>query len=267
MSISLPLDGHSLYTAQAMAAPPLSTPRSFHSPQQQHHHISRVGGSNVQFQQQTIDPLNTPRATELSGLQYDNLQNSPSQLQPSLYPYNMNGPTSSFSPVQQQHNQRMPTTFSPTLGLSPTSFLSEALVTPTAPTPPSNFQYATFPFDASHAAATTQTKMSHPPGVAAQTPSGQSQTSDSNSHATISESGPPSEKDPFLSLLEQLAENEHAEGDGPSELDYLLSAGLQTSSNNEAVTSETDGMTSQSREALDTTAQVLDHRAGNERSR
>lgn len=30
------------------------------------------------------------------------------------------------------------------------------------------------------------------------------------------------EKDPFLSLLEQLAENEHSRG-GPSELDYFLS--------------------------------------------
>lgn len=29
------------------------------------------------------------------------------------------------------------------------------------------------------------------------------------------------EKDPFLSLLEQLAENEHSQG-GPSELDFFL---------------------------------------------
>jgi hypothetical protein len=32
------------------------------------------------------------------------------------------------------------------------------------------------------------------------------------------------EKDPFLSLLEQLAENEHSRG-GPSELDFFLSGG------------------------------------------
>ena len=32
------------------------------------------------------------------------------------------------------------------------------------------------------------------------------------------------EKDPFLSLLEQLAENEHSRG-GPSELDYYLGGG------------------------------------------
>lgn len=31
------------------------------------------------------------------------------------------------------------------------------------------------------------------------------------------------DKDPFLSLLEQLAENEHSRG-GPSELDFFLSA-------------------------------------------
>ena len=31
------------------------------------------------------------------------------------------------------------------------------------------------------------------------------------------------ERDPFLSLLEQLAENEHSQG-GPSELDYFLSS-------------------------------------------
>jgi hypothetical protein len=35
------------------------------------------------------------------------------------------------------------------------------------------------------------------------------------------------EKDPFLSLLEQLAENEHSRG-GPSELDFFLSGGGST---------------------------------------
>jgi hypothetical protein len=247
----MPLDGHSLYSTQAMAAPPLSTQRSFHAQQQQQHNhrnISRVGGSNIQFQQQS----------ELSGLQFDNLQ-------PSLYPYNLNEPPSSFPSAQQQQqqSQRIPTAFSPTLGFSPSSFFSEALATTTAPTPPSNFQYATFPFDASHGTTTTQAKIS---GISAQTPSGQSQTSDSHSHTTISENGPPSEKDPFLSLLEQLAENEHAEGDGPSELDYLLSAGIHASSNNEDATSDTgDGMASAGREALDSTGQALDHGIDNGR--
>ena len=36
--------------------------------------------------------------------------------------------------------------------------------------------------------------------------------------------GTEGEKDPFLSLLEQLAENEHSRG-GPSELDFFLSGG------------------------------------------
>lgn len=39
--------------------------------------------------------------------------------------------------------------------------------------------------------------------------------------------GGESEKDPFLSLLEQLAENEHSRG-GPSELDFFLSGGVGT---------------------------------------
>lgn len=31
------------------------------------------------------------------------------------------------------------------------------------------------------------------------------------------------DKDPFLSLLEQLAENEHSQAGGPSDLDFFLS--------------------------------------------
>lgn len=55
-------------------------------------------------------------------------------------------------------------------------------------------------------------------GAAAVTPGAQSQTS--ASHSAGSETGT-LEKDPFLSLLEQLAENEHSQG-GPSELDFFL---------------------------------------------
>ena len=53
------------------------------------------------------------------------------------------------------------------------------------------------------------------------TPGAQSQTSGSH---TASEPGS-TEKDPFLSLLEQLAENENSQG-GPSELDFFLSGGV-----------------------------------------
>jgi hypothetical protein len=52
----------------------------------------------------------------------------------------------------------------------------------------------------------------------AATPGAQSQTS--GSHTGGSETGS-LEKDPFLSLLEQLAENENSQG-GPSELDFFL---------------------------------------------
>ena len=42
----------------------------------------------------------------------------------------------------------------------------------------------------------------------------------SNNGSTLSEN----DKDPFLNLLEQLAENEHGRGDGPSDLDFFLSS-------------------------------------------
>lgn len=54
---------------------------------------------------------------------------------------------------------------------------------------------------------------------AAMTPGGRS-----NGESTGTGTGGESEKDPFLSLLEQLAENEHSRG-GPSELDFFLSGG------------------------------------------
>lgn len=56
-------------------------------------------------------------------------------------------------------------------------------------------------------------------GTTALTPSAQSQGS-----GTHTESG--SEKDPFLSLLEQLAENENSQR-GPSELDFFLSGSVK----------------------------------------
>jgi hypothetical protein len=56
-------------------------------------------------------------------------------------------------------------------------------------------------------------------GPTALTPGAQSQTS--ATHTTAGSEGA-SEKDPFLSLLEQLAENENSQG-GPSELEFFLS--------------------------------------------
>lgn len=75
--------------------------------------------------------------------------------------------------------------------------------------------------------------MPHAGNIAVQTPGGHSQTS-RGSNATISEGSGPvggsavSENDPFLSLLEQLAENENSQG-GPSELDYFLSGAIDVS--------------------------------------
>ncbi|OGM44365.1 Zn(II)2Cys6 transcription factor [Aspergillus bombycis] len=100
--------------------------------------------------------------------------------------------------------------FSPSgVNTSPTAFLSEPF---NAPTPPSQPQYATFPFEASV------------PG-AALTPDAQSQGSASGAGAGPGDQSS-SEKDPFLSLLEQLAENEHSQG-GPSELDFFLGESLE----------------------------------------
>ncbi|KAB8214121.1 hypothetical protein BDV33DRAFT_196374 [Aspergillus novoparasiticus] len=100
--------------------------------------------------------------------------------------------------------------FSPSgVNTSPAAFLSEPF---NAPTPPSQPQYATFPFEASV------------PGTAL-TPDAQSQGSASGAGAGPGDQGS-SEKDPFLSLLEQLAENEHSQG-GPSELDFFLGESLE----------------------------------------
>ncbi|EED23703.1 fungal specific transcription factor, putative [Talaromyces stipitatus ATCC 10500] len=186
-----------------------------------------------------------PQHVELPSSQFETPHQPQSQqLQSAIYSYNFNDSTSSYSNAQQdqrqlqQHSQpqqipRALPAFSPTLGLSPSAFLSEILPPVTAPTPTSNFHYASFPFDASHA---TPVRTPYPAGYTAQTPSGHSQASDS--HATMSESGPPSEKDPFLSLLEQLAENEHLEDDGPSELDFLLASGIHAPNSIENISTE-----------------------------
>ena len=109
----------------------------------------------------------------------------------------------------------LPNAFSPSaFGLSPPPFLADPSLI--APTPPSNPQYATFPFDAS--SANINGTGASGTGATALTPGAQSQTS--GSHTGGSETGN-LEKDPFLSLLEQLAENEHSQG-GPSELDFFL---------------------------------------------
>lgn len=111
----------------------------------------------------------------------------------------------------------LPNSFSPSaFGLSPPAFLTDPSLN-IAPTPPSHPQYATFPFDAVNAAFNGTS------GTAALTPGAHSQTS--GSHTAGSDNGS-LEKDPFLSLLEQLAENEHSHG-GPSELDFFLTDAVE----------------------------------------
>ena len=117
------------------------------------------------------------------------------------------------------------TSFSP-FNFTPPPYLSESAAASAshpfgiAPTPPSNPQYAAFPFDTTpHAAAPPQATAAATGGTGtgpALTPDAQSQVSGHTDSGT-------SEKDPFLSLLEQLAENENSRG-GPSELDFFLGA-------------------------------------------
>ncbi|KAL4889673.1 type I 3-dehydroquinase-domain-containing protein [Aspergillus ambiguus] len=119
-----------------------------------------------------------------------------------------------------------PSRFSPSgIGASPGAFLAESsfasgggapTTPPAAHHPQPQPQYATFPFEASVAAT-------------ALTPDEQSQSSASGTGNAPGGADPSSEKDPFLSLLEQLAENEHSQG-GPSELDFFLGERLDEAS-------------------------------------
>ncbi|KAL4906374.1 type I 3-dehydroquinase-domain-containing protein [Aspergillus multicolor] len=103
--------------------------------------------------------------------------------------------------------------FSPALGTS-THFNPHSHTQPQAATPSqphsylhSQIQYATFPFE------------STPVPVPVESPESTAQSQPSS--ATAGPAGANEEKDPFLSLLEQIAENEHNPG-GPSELDFFL---------------------------------------------
>ncbi|KAJ5238610.1 hypothetical protein N7468_003229 [Penicillium chermesinum] len=66
------------------------------------------------------------------------------------------------------------------------------------------------------------TSHSGPQGAHVVTPGSHSQAS--GSHRAPSDAGN-QENDPFLSLLEQLAGNEHSQG-GPSELDFFLTGAV-----------------------------------------
>lgn len=68
------------------------------------------------------------------------------------------------------------------------------------------------------------------------TPGAHSQAS--GSHKAPSDAGN-QEKDPFLSLLEQLAENENSQG-GPSELDFFLTGAVDQDSDMGLIEEKTD---------------------------
>ncbi|KAL1965102.1 hypothetical protein VTN77DRAFT_6015 [Rasamsonia byssochlamydoides] len=204
-----PFDRHNLYLSQAMSAPVLPTQRFYQPHQQQYpfNNPSTLPSSDVSNKKQQDRAKNT----ELSPVSPPNFRFPP---QPSQPPSMFSSSNTDFSFPSIQESPRMQNAFSPSLGLSPSGFFSDTPLN-IAPTPPANPQYATFPFDAAH--QQQQTNASSNGGVTALTPGAQS----SGSHATSASDT--SEKDPFLSLLEQLAENEQNSQGGPSELDFFLS--------------------------------------------
>lgn len=211
------MESHDQYYPRQIAVPSHQTPSSFFS-------ATRPGPSTPLASTQTPDTdrrsshshshsmtQRHPQPASLSpNLQFHTIPSNPQQ-SPSL-PSLFTLPTGTDLVGAENTHLSLPTGFSPSaFGLSPPAFLTDAALN-IAPTPPSNPQYATFPFDAVHA-----NLHGMPSGATALTPGAQSQTSGTQ---TSSEGGA-LEKDPFLSLLEQLAENENSQG-GPSELDFFL---------------------------------------------
>ncbi|OGE50321.1 hypothetical protein PENARI_c017G09939 [Penicillium arizonense] len=222
------IDRQDHYYQRSMAAPSYQTPSSFYS--------NTRGAPSTPLATQTPDTdrrnSHSHSHSHSQSIPFSQKgQPNPSSLSPTLqfHAPNHNQPTPSLPSIfslpgtdhpnpnhnqQEQTNQlALPPGFSPTVfGLSPPPFLSETNLN-IAPTPPSNPQYATFPFDAAH------TGMSGTAGGTVLTPGAQSHTS--GTQTTTGSEGGSLEKDPFLSLLEQLAENENSQG-GPSELDFFL---------------------------------------------
>ncbi|KAJ9192144.1 transcriptional regulator family: Fungal Specific TF [Paecilomyces variotii] len=204
-------------------------------------YLSQIGMTSSRLSQvpyQMQGQNSAIRSSTLSSLGQRDMQQLPKDLIPTT-PSSATNPQLSFlqNPQQTSHAsistadanafpvlEELSSTqnlFTPsTFGLSPPGSLSDTLLH-IAATPPSNPQYATFPFDA------VRREPAHgPDGVStsmtALTPGAISQAS--GSHATAASENGSSEKDPFLSLLEQLAENEQNSLGGPSELDFFLGA-------------------------------------------
>ncbi|KAJ5812346.1 hypothetical protein N7474_008647 [Penicillium riverlandense] len=221
------VDRQDHYYQRQMNAPSYQSPSSFYS-------TTRSGHTSQLPSAQTLDSdrrnshshslTNKPAHTTALSPTFHfhpppNNPHQPSPTLPSIFP--MSGTDlsqGSGNPSGSADNTHLslPNGFSPSaFGLSPPAFLSDTSLN-IAPTPPPNPQYAIFPFDTPH--ANMGGAQNAAGGATAATPGGQSQTS--GSHTGGSETGS-LEKDPFLSLLEQLAENEHSQG-GPSELDFFL---------------------------------------------
>ncbi|CAG8891168.1 unnamed protein product [Penicillium egyptiacum] len=216
------IDRQDHYCQRPIAAPSYQSPSSYFS-------STRPGPSSPLTSTQGSDidrrhshshshflSQKSPHPASLSPtLQFHAIQTNPHQNSPSL-PSLFSLPTGTdLSGAGTSENTHLSIPgFSPSaFGLSPPAFLTDAPLN-VAPTPPPNPQYATFPFDTAHANLNGMAQS----GPTAMTPGAQSQTS--ATHTTAGSEGT-AEKDPFLSLLEQLAENENSQG-GPSELEFFL---------------------------------------------
>ncbi|KAJ6164262.1 hypothetical protein N7470_002934 [Penicillium chermesinum] len=147
--------------------------------------------------------------------------NAPLNRQKSNYITPGSAEQSTATDSAQNTHLHPPHSFSPSaFGFSPSPFMAENSFN-IAPTPPSNPQYANFPFDIMKSNFDS-TSHSGPQGAHVVTPGSHSQAS--GSHRAPSDAGN-QENDPFLSLLEQLAGNEHSQG-GPSELDFFLTGAV-----------------------------------------
>ncbi|KAL1998906.1 hypothetical protein VTN02DRAFT_5400 [Thermoascus thermophilus] len=192
-----PLNGYNLYANRSMAAHPQQSQPGLY----QDHQLHQMPPSTPTSLQDPCNPSPTINVRP--------------QQQPPMFPNS--GADPAVSPSQDGTAVQ-----TAAVGLSPPVFPSDATIN-LAPTPASNQQYAAFPFDSArqpHPNTSQSESGSVTVGTAALTPSVQSPTS--GSHATTASDDGSSEKDSFLSLLEQLAENQQDSQDGPSELDFFL---------------------------------------------
>ncbi|PGH20837.1 hypothetical protein AJ80_03464 [Polytolypa hystricis UAMH7299] len=212
---------------------------------------------NASQQQPAHRPI-SPRSTQ-PHKRHRTSQHVPSMAEASTVSptLNFNIPRQTNPPqqVQQPAQIPQPPTFSPTLAdlpfdpsslpnpfsphsfpFSPSSFPADALFN-MAPTPQTHAQYATFPFDPQHQPHPnpSQPGIAMMAGTTALTPGAQSQGSHGGTTTSTSDNGSAAEKDPFLSLLEQLAENEQNPLGGPSELDFFLAGAVDGEQDESAV--------------------------------